>query len=149
MIGDVTEVDGVLRALKRTLDRIYEERGLDIEVTCGNGLKFQGEKQDFEEMVGNLLDNACKWAVSQVTVEAKRQEGMARFIVVVDDDGPGLTEAQLTRVMKRGQRLDETKPGSGLGLSIVADLAHLYKGRFDLEPSPDGGLRAKLELPAA
>jgi signal transduction histidine kinase len=149
VIGDVTDVEGALRALKRTLDRIYEERGLDIEVTGGNGLKFQGEKQDFEEMVGNLLDNACKWATSQVTVEAKRREGTARFTVVVDDDGPGLTEAQLARVVKRGQRLDETKPGSGLGLSIVADLAHLYKGRLDLERSPDGGLRATLELPAA
>ena len=69
--------------------------------------------------------------------------------MVVDDDGPGLTEAQLARVVKRGQRLDETKPGSGLGLSIVADLAHLYKGRLDLERSPNGGLRATLELPAA
>jgi signal transduction histidine kinase len=149
VIGDTTEVDAVLGALKRTVDRIYEERGLDIEVRCGNDLKFQGERQDLEEMVGNLLDNACKWARSQVSVEAQRKEGAARFIVVVDDDGPGLTEAQRARVVKRGQRLDEAKPGSGLGLSIVADLAHLYKGRFELEPSPEGGLRARLELPGA
>ena len=149
VIGDATEVDAVLRALKRTVDRIYEERGLDVEVTCDKDLKFQGEKQDFEEMVGNLLDNACKWARSQVSVEAHQKEGAARFIVIVDDDGPGLTEEQRARVVKRGQRLDETKPGSGLGLSIVADLAHLYKGRFELEPSPEGGLRARLELPGA
>ncbi len=149
VIGDTTEVEAVLRALKRTVERIYDERGLDIEVTCGKGLKFQGEQQDFEEMVGNLLDNACKWANSQVRVEAERKEGTARFILFVDDDGPGLTEAQRAKVVKRGQRLDETKPGSGLGLSIVADLAHLYKGSFELEPSPDGGLRARLELPAA
>jgi signal transduction histidine kinase len=149
VIGDATEVDPVLRALKRAVDRIYEERGLDIEVRCGNNLKFQGERQDLEEMVGNLLDNACKWARSQVSVEAQQKEGAARFIVVVDDDGPGLTEAQRAKAVKRGQRLDETKPGSGLGLSIVADLAHLYKGRFELEPSPDGGLRARLELPGA
>jgi signal transduction histidine kinase len=149
VIGDITDVDAVLRALKRTVDRIYEERGLEVGVACSNGLKFQGEKQDFEEMVGNLLDNACKWATSQVKAEAHRKEGSARFTVVVDDDGPGLTEAQLARVMKRGQRLDETKPGSGLGLSIVADLADLYKGRLELEPSPEGGLRARLELPAA
>jgi signal transduction histidine kinase len=149
VIGDTTEVDPVLRALKRTVERIYEERGLEIEVTCGKDLKFQGERQDLEEMVGNLLDNACKWARSQVSVEAQQKEGAARFIVVVDDDGPGLTEVQRAKVVKRGQRLDETKPGSGLGLSIVADLAHLYKGRFELEPSPEGGLRAKLELPGA
>jgi signal transduction histidine kinase len=149
VIGDATEVDAVLRALKRTVDRIYEERGLDIEVSCIKELKFQGERQDLEEMVGNLLDNACKWARSQVNIDAQRKEGTARFIVVVDDDGPGLTEAQRAKAVKRGQRLDETKPGSGLGLSIVADLAHLYKGRFELEPSPEGGLRARLELPAA
>ena len=68
------------------------------------------------------------------------------FTVIVDDDGPGLTETERARVVTRGQRLDESKPGSGLGLSIVADLAHLYKGRFALEPSPQGGLRARLEL---
>lgn len=149
VIGDTTDVDGVLQALKRTVDRLYEERGLDVEVASIPGLKFQGEKQDFEEMVGNLLDNACKWARSRVRAEAQPGKGAARFTVIVDDDGPGLTEAELAKGVRRGQRLDETKPGSGLGLSIVADLAHLYKGRFELEPSPEGGLRARLELPAA
>ena len=100
-------------------------------------------------LLGNLMDNACKWAKARVVVEAKPVPGAKRFAVAVDDDGPGLTEAERKRAMKRGQRLDESKPGSGLGLSIVADLAHLYKGRFELEPSPDGGLRARLTLPAA
>jgi signal transduction histidine kinase len=147
--GDVTDVDQVLQGLKRALDRIHEERGLDLEITASSGLKFQGEKQDFEEMVGNLLDNACKWAKSRVSASTTCENGARRFTVTVDDDGPGLTEAERKRVVKRGQRMDESKPGSGLGLSIVADLAHLYKGRFELEPSPDGGLRARLELPAA
>jgi signal transduction histidine kinase len=149
VIGDITDVDQVLQALKRTLDRIYGERGLDLVVGASAGLKFQGEKQDFEEMVGNLLDNACKWARSRVKIHAKRVDAAACFTVIVDDDGPGLTKTELGKGVKRGQRLDESKPGSGLGLSIVADLAHLYKGRFDLEPSPEGGLRARLELPAA
>ena len=100
-------------------------------------------------MVGNLLDNACKWAKSRVSVSAARADGARNFEILVDDDGPGLTEAERVKAVKRGQRLDETKPGSGLGLSIVADLAHLYKGRLDLELSPKGGLRARLELPAA
>ena len=139
----------MLQALKRTLERLYEERGLDVEVASIPGLKFQGEKQDFEEMVGNLLDNACKWANSRVKAEARRADGDKRFTVIVDDDGPGLTKAERAKAVKRGQRLDESKPGSGLGLSIVAELTHLYKGRFDLEPSPEGGLRATLELPAA
>jgi signal transduction histidine kinase len=149
LIGDATEVDSVLQALKRTLDRIYDERGIDLEVEESPGLKFQGEKQDLEEMVGNLLDNACKWAKTSVRVSTEHRTGRSRFSVIVDDDGPGLTEEEREKAVKRGQRLDETKPGSGLGLSIVADLAHLYKGRFALEPSPEGGLRARLELPAA
>lgn len=149
VIGDATEVDSVLQALKRTLDRIYEERGLDIEVEVVPGLKFAGERQDFEEMVGNLLDNACKWANWRVKVSAESARASGHFIVLVDDDGPGLSEEDRAKAVKRGQRLDESKPGSGLGLSIVADLAHLYKGRFELEPSPEGGLRARLELPAA
>jgi signal transduction histidine kinase len=148
-IGDITDVDGVLKGLKRALDRIYEGRSLELAVHADPGLKFQGEKQDFEEMVGNLLDNACKWAKSRVWVTAARAGGAGNFEVLVDDDGPGLTEAERAKAVKRGQRLDETKPGSGLGLSIVAELAHLYKGRFELEPSPQGGVRARLELPAA
>ena len=136
VIGDTANVDDVLQGLKRALDRIYSERMLDLEVSASEGLKFQGEKQDFEEMVGNLLDNACKWASSEVRASALLAEGKKRFIVIIDDDGPGLTEEQRKKVVKRGQRLDESKPGSGLGLSIVADLAHLYKGRFELEPSP-------------
>ena len=148
-IGDITDVDGVLNGLKRALDRIYEGRALELDVRSDAGLKFQGEKQDFEEMVGNLLDNACKWAKSRVWVTATRAGGASNFEVLVDDNGAGLTEAERERAVKRGQRLDETKPGSGLGLSIVAELAHLYKGRFELEPSPQGGLRARLELPAA
>ena len=148
-IGDTTDVEAVLRALKRALDRIYDGRGLELEVSSSPGLKFQGEKQDFEEMVGNLLDNACKWARSRVRLSAERSVGASSFTVLVDDDGPGLTAEGRARAVKRGQHLDETKPGSGLGLSIVADLAHLYKGRFELEPSPQGGVRARLELPAA
>jgi signal transduction histidine kinase len=146
-IGDITDVDNVLRALKRTLDRIYEDRGLEFRIAAGSELKFQGERQDFEEMVGNLLDNACKWARSRVSVAVARAYEGERFEVIVDDDGPGLTKRERERAVKRGQRLDETKPGSGLGLSIVADLADLYRGQLTLEPSPLGGLRARLKLP--
>jgi signal transduction histidine kinase len=149
VIGEVTDVGSALEALKRTVERIYEDRRLEIGLAATPGLKFQGEKQDFEEMAGNLLDNACKWARSKVKTSAERDEGAPLFTLLVDDDGPGLTDAERAKVVKRGQRFDETKPGSGLGLSIVADLAHLYKGRLALERSPQGGLRARLELPAA
>lgn len=146
VIGDVTEVDPTLMALKRALDRIYGEKGIDLTVSVEADLKFQGEKQDLEEMTGNLMDNACKWAKSVVAVTA-RPSGNGSLVLTVDDDGPGLTKAERERAVKRGQRLDESKPGSGLGLSIVAELAHLYKGRFELENAPGGGLRAQLTLP--
>ena len=149
VIGGATEVEPVLMALKRALDRIYGDKALDLRVSIDKGLKFQGEKQDLEEMAGNLMDNACKWAKGAVTVSAGRLADTGDLAVTVDDDGPGLTEVQRERAVKRGQRLDESKPGSGLGLSIVADLAHLYKGGFELENAQTGGLRARLILPSA
>lgn len=148
VIGGVTEVEPTLMALKRALGRIYGEKGIALHVSVDKGLKFQGEKQDFEEMTGNLMDNACKWAKGSVTVTARRLSDDT-ISVSVDDDGPGLTKAEREKAVERGQRLDESKPGSGLGLSIVADLAHLYKGRFALENAPGGGLSARLTLPAA
>ncbi|MEM8643395.1 MAG: ATP-binding protein [Pseudomonadota bacterium] len=148
VIGDVTEVEPTLNALKRALDRIYGEKGIELKVSIDPGLKFQGEKHDFEEMTGNLMDNACKWAEGTVAVTARRL-GDDTISVMVNDDGPGLTRAEREKAVKRGQRLDESKPGSGLGLSIVADLAHLYKGHFTLEDAPAGGLSARLTLPSA
>jgi signal transduction histidine kinase len=107
-------------------------------------------------MVGNLVDNACKWARSRVTVEVvperpKTANDAAVVRLVIDDDGPGLTAPEREQVQEapRGRRLDETKPGSGLGLSIVVELANLYGGELALGTAPIGGLRAELVLPAA
>lgn len=153
VIGRVTEVRPVAEAITRALDRIYRDRAIAISVECPADARFQGEKQDLEEMLGNLADNACKWARSQVSLavrlEAKSgDKGPRRLVIDVDDDGPGLTAEQRAQGIKRGRRLDETKPGSGLGHSIVADLAQSYRGQFSLEQAPLGGLRARLELPA-
>ena len=148
VIGGLTDIKPILDGLGRALMRINDDKKIKLDIACDKALKFQGEKQDFEEMVGNLLDNACKWANAQVKVSAER-DSAAGIIIDVDDDGPGLSKAQRASAVKRGRRLDETKPGSGLGLSIVADLAHLYKGDFELDVSPLGGLRARLLLPAA
>lgn len=152
--GSVTNVGPVLNALLHALQRIHEGRGLRFHVNCPGYVKFQGEKQDFEEMAGNLMDNACKWARSEVGIEVLAppgagQDGGKHLIVLVDDDGAGLPQKQRCAVIRRGRRLDESKPGSGLGLSIVVELAELYKGSFDLEEAPSGGLRARLILPAA
>ena len=153
VIGRVTEVALVAQSLKRALERIYREKAVEIEIDCAETIRFQGEKQDLEEMLGNLVDNACKWATGKVYVTARAlaaegRTGRQRITLTVEDDGPGLTEAQRQRIGKRGMRLDETKPGSGLGLSIVSDIATSYAGRFALEASPHGGLLVRLELPA-
>src|SRR5215203_6968002 len=148
-LGALTEVGPVVAGLSRTFSKIHMGRQLAIEDRVAPGARFRGEGQDLEEMVGNLVDNACKWARSRVVVAAEvvARDGVASLEVTVDDDGPGLPEPAREEVLHRGRRLDETKPGSGLGLSIVADLAGLYRGHLHLDASPLGGLRAVLVLP--
>jgi signal transduction histidine kinase len=152
IVATVTEVAPTIDALRRTMEKIYRDRGLVLEAKADPAAKFRGERQDLEEMVGNLVDNACKWASSRVFIEAlveTPEPGAGpRLRIVVDDDGRGLSEAQRAQVSRRGQRLDESKPGSGLGLSIVVDLASLYGGSLTLGNAPIGGLRAELVLPA-
>jgi signal transduction histidine kinase len=153
-IGRVTPVDLTAEPLVRAIERIHSEKDIAISFSIQAGAKFQGEKHDLEEMLGNLLDNACKWgkkhvylaaAVDTQTTPARRR----KLRIAVEDDGPGLSQEQRAKIGKRGTRLDETKPGSGLGLSIVSDLAASYHGRLALEASEHGGLKAILELPAA
>ncbi|MHB2167805.1 sensor histidine kinase [Alsobacter sp. R-9] len=151
-VGVVTDVGPVVEGIVRTLSKIHRDRDLAFDVAVGTDLRFRGERQDLEEMVGNLVDNAGKWTSSRVAVAAEAaepREGRIFLTVTVDDDGPGLSGAQRKAVLRRGTRLDESKPGSGLGLAIVADLADLYGGSLALADSPLGGLRAVLVLPAA
>jgi signal transduction histidine kinase len=134
------------------MEKIHRGRGIAIAVEADPQARFRGERQDLEEMAGNLVDNACKWAASQVfvevVVERPAEAGAGpRLRIIVDDDGRGLSAAERAQVSRRGQRLDESKPGSGLGLSIVTDLADLYGGSLSLRNAPIGGLRAELELP--
>ncbi|MFW5832651.1 MAG: sensor histidine kinase [Pseudomonadota bacterium] len=138
-------VGPVLAELIRTLGKLHGDKDLLIRRTDRLEATFHGEREDLMEMLGNLMDNACKWARTrvEVTVEAA-SDG---FDVHVDDDGPGLPEMEWLRVIERGRRLDETVPGSGLGLAIVADHAKLYRGRLLLDHGPLGGLRATLHLP--
>ncbi len=140
----------VVAALTRTMEKIHQGRGIAIDLDAPADVRFRGERQDLEEMVGNLVDNACKWAQMRVSVEvvAERRDGIAAVRIIIDDDGPGLGPAQRDQVARRGRRLDETKPGSGLGLSIVLELATLYGGNLQLGNAPIGGLRAELVLPA-
>jgi signal transduction histidine kinase len=152
VVGSLTEVVPVVTALARTMEKLHRARGIAIALDVPAGIRFRGEQQDLEEMIGNLVDNACKWAQSRVAIEVLKERADADQHVVriiVDDDGPGLSPAEREQVTRRGRRLDETKPGSGLGLSIVAELAALYGGTFTLGTAPIGGLRAELGLPAA
>jgi len=150
VVGSVTDIVPIVTALTRTMEKIYQGRGIAIDLDAPHEVRFHGERQDLEEMVGNLVDNACKWAQMQVSVEvvAERRDGAAAARIIVDDDGPGLNPAQRDQVARRGLRLDETKPGSGLGLSIVRELVALYGGNLQLGNAPIGGLRAELALPA-
>ncbi len=153
-IGVVCPLQPVLDPLVRALERIYRAKDIVITLDCPEDARFQGERQDLEEMLGNLTDNACKWAVRSVWVTVTfsapaTPSAPRRLLIAVEDDGPGLSAEQLAKIGKRGMRLDESKPGSGLGLSIVMDLAQSYRGRLVLAPSPKGGLSATLDLPSA
>jgi signal transduction histidine kinase len=154
VIGATTEVSPVVAALARTMEKVHRDRAVAINISAPAQARFRGERQDLEEMVGNLVDNACKWASSRVAIEVLPEPAnpaveTPKVRIIVDDDGRGLSPAEREQVAHRGERLDESKPGSGLGLSIVIELARLYGGRLTLGAAPLGGLRAELVLPAA
>ncbi len=145
--GQWVAVRPLLEGLLRVMGKLHGERGLHLELLPVRGeAAFRGDVQDFQEMLGNLLDNACKWAASQVQV-ALESGPDGQLVITIEDDGPGLPEAVRETVLQRGVRADEAMPGWGLGLSIVADLAGLYGGSLNLETSPLGGLKVRLGLP--
>jgi signal transduction histidine kinase len=132
-------------ALARTLQRLHAGRGLSLDMRVPSDHVVRVARQDLDEMLGNLLDNACKWARTRVSVTSTVEPSTVR--IAVDDDGPGIEASQREQVLQRGVRADETAPGSGLGLAIVRDLVDLYGGAIALDRSPEGGLRAALTLP--
>ena len=144
--GTVCPVRESADGLARAMHRLYAERGISIDVLVPAELTARVQRQDLDEMIGNLLDNAAKWTRSRITIDARRTADALE--VFVDDDGSGLDAGLREAVLQRGVRADEAAPGSGLGLAIVRDLAELYGGSVALESSPLGGLRARLQLPA-
>ena len=127
------------------MHRLHAERGISIDIRVPPEMTVRVQREDLDEMIGNLLDNACKWGRSHLTVDAQRDGAMLE--VLVDDDGSGLEPGLREAVLQRGVRADEAAPGSGLGLAIVRDLAEVYGGSVSLEESSFGGLRARLRLP--
>ena len=134
-------------AIQRTLARLYVGRDLQFAIDVAPDHLFRGEQQDLEEMLGNLMENACKWAQRRIAVTSRRDAG--RLTMVIEDDGPGLPAEQQGSALAPGARFDEKVPGTGLGLAIVRDLVSLYGGSIALGSSGLlGGLRAELTLPA-
>jgi signal transduction histidine kinase len=133
--------------LVRTMRRLHAERELTIDVDVSPAHEIRGRREDLDEMLGNLLDNACKWARSRVAISSSIDDD--RVVISVDDDGPGLDPSMRAQVLQRGVRADQQVRGSGLGLAIVSDLAELYGGSVALETSPLGGTGARLELQRA
>lgn len=146
-LGARTPVRPVVEDIVRMLSRLHGRHGVSVTGEVEGDPVFRGEREDLEEMLGNLAENACKYGGGLVRVVAGgAPDGLS---LVVEDDGPGLTEPERAEALKRGRRLDETAPGSGLGLDIVKDIAEAYGGRLLLSDSPLGGLRCELLLPMA
>lgn len=153
--GAKADIGDIASGLKRTLHRIYQHKpqksgdgvGVSIALVNVQGQFVAGDRQDVEEMLGNLMDNACKWAATRTRISAERKG--KDIVISVDDDGSGVPEDRRAEVLARGKRLDEATPGSGLGLNIVHELAELYQGSLVLDRSDLGGLSVRLTLPAA
>ncbi|GBF58204.1 virulence sensor histidine kinase PhoQ [Candidatus Phycosocius bacilliformis] len=147
-LGARTLVGPVIDDVVRTLTRLFREEGVKISAVQEPGLVFRGEKEDLEDLIGNLAENACKYGGGLVEIQARHIAG-GQLEILIEDDGEGLEGEALVAAIKRGARLDETLPGSGLGLSICDELARAYGGSLRLDRSELGGLRASLTLPAA
>ncbi len=147
VLSTPVEVLPVVNGLRRMFDRVHAGRSIEIAISGLDELAFKGDRHDLEEMLGNLLDNACKWGRQRVEISATAYD--QRLRLTVHDDGDGIAEQDCAQVLNRGRRLDETVPGSGLGLSIVREIAELHDGSLSLGRSKLGGLAATLDLPLA
>src|SRR5262245_4412783 len=135
------------QGLARTLLRLHADRGVTIDVRVDPSHEARCDRADLDEMLGNLLDNACKWARARVVVTSA--DAGSHVSVTVEDEGPGTAPPLREAVLQRGVRADEAAPGSGLGLAIVRELAELYGGSVSLTAASSGGLSARLTLPSA
>jgi len=141
----LTSADGIAR----TMMTLHVDKRIVVDVQVSHDQFVRAQREDLDEMLGNLVENACKWAKTRVEIRSWSSDAHIDTIITVEDDGPGLPPELRQTVLQRGVRADEAAPGSGLGLAIVADLAELYGGAIVLDSSPLGGLRARLSLPGA
>jgi two-component system, OmpR family, sensor histidine kinase PhoQ len=144
---EVVQVAGELRS---ALLRVYAHKDLALELAIAPGSQFIGDRSDLTELLGNLLDNACKWCRSRVRLTAQVDDhggARERLHIAVEDDGPGIPEADRPRVLRRGVRTDRSVPGHGIGLAMVCETVDLYDGRLEIEASALGGARLSVRLP--
>ncbi|WP_311944158.1 sensor histidine kinase [Halomonas piscis] len=139
------DLHATLAPLLHGMARLAQRRSIALRPTWADDIKVHMDEQDIQELVGNLLDNALRWAHSDVQLKVARDE--QQLTLIVSDDGPGMSEAECQQAVQRGKRLDEQRPGSGLGLGIVTDLVTLYSGRMQLSRASAGGLKVVVELP--
>lgn len=147
VLGSRSNIKTVTEDLAYAMQRLYKDRNLELDFSQMQECWLRGEGQDLEEMVGNLMDNACKWAKSRVLVRCDTDH--SRLLFIVEDDGPGIPEVKYGEVIQRGHKLNNSSPGHGQGLGIVTDIAELYSGSLKLGASQLGGLQAELDLPSA
>ncbi len=146
-LGERTPVEPVLDELAVMLEQVFQDKGVVIDWRAPETLVFRGEKQDFQEIAGNLLENACIWCKRRIRAVAEYEEAGQILTLAIEDDGPGLDPSRYDEVLKRGARLDESRPGTGLGLSIVDELVRAYGGKLSMGASSWGGLRVEVRLP--
>ncbi|UTW56361.1 sensor histidine kinase [Kordiimonas sp. SCSIO 12610] len=151
MGGPGVDIKERIEKLIRAISTMYESKLLDFSFECADGLRFDGEREDFDEVMGNIIENAGKWAHSCVKVTVTPVQTARRnrktIEIKIEDDGPGVPKEKMQSIFERGKRLDEQVPGTGLGLSIVRDIAEMYEGHASLDTSNMGGLAVILRLP--
>lgn len=145
--GRATPIEPAISKITNVLQKLNKDKVLYVELSLKSAMHFHGDAEDFDEIVGNVLDNALKWANTEVKLLVTAEDTNS-FVLIVEDDGPGIPEDKLQSILKRGIRLDEQKPGSGLGLGIVKELVQVYGGTIELSRAKINGLRVQIRLPA-
>jgi len=145
VVGKKTDVEKTLLPLVRVMEKLYPKQKISLEIAIEKPLYFRGEKNDFEEIIGNIVENACKWANSKVMIIVSGEN--EKLNIIVKDDGLGLNDKEIKEILLRGVRLDEKVQGSGLGLDIVKELVDVYSGSLSLTRAKLGGLKVELSLP--
>ena len=143
------EVDRLVDGMRK----VYHDKDPVIETAIDDGMQFRGDKGDFLELAGNLLDNACKWCDSRVRITVRQAVGetgdKSGLVLSVADDGPGIPADAAEALLQRGTRLDESTPGHGIGLAVVKDIAHSYGGQLSIQTADLGGAEITVTISPA